>query len=138
MKRLLQWCLLVLACGLVAACGPGGKRVSAPATGIQQLTVKPDGSWSVLVHPLAEESVRRREVLLLRPLVNWKYALATLERMRRYAAELGFVVPPREEEEVWRVFEEQPPEMRAGMVERYHRTAQGGFDVAEEAARRFL
>ena len=96
-----------------------------------------DGSWSVLVHPLAEESVRRQEVLLLKPLVNWKYALATLERTRRYARELGFIVPSEEEEEVWRVFERQPSGMRAGMVERFRRTALGGFGVAEEVACRF-
>ena len=49
-----------------------------------------DGGWRAVIHPLALESVLRREMLLLKPLVNWKYALATLERMRRYAAELGF------------------------------------------------
>ena len=76
-------------------------------------------------------------MLLLRPLVNWKYALATLERLRRYARELSFSVPPEEEAEVWRVFEAQGTEMRAGMVERYRRTALGGFGVMEELERRY-
>jgi hypothetical protein len=61
----------------------------------------------------------------------------TIERMRRYAGEMGFVVPLQEEEEVWRVFEQQSPEMRAGMLERFHRTASGGFGVAEDVAWRF-
>ena len=43
MKRILA---LLLACGLVAACGGPVKRVSPPAAGIQQLTVRADGTWS--------------------------------------------------------------------------------------------
>lgn len=97
----------------------------------------PDGGWSACIHPLAIESLRRREVLLLKPLVNCKYALVTLERMRRYARELGFSERPEEEAEVWRVFEAQPNEMRAGMVERFGRCAGGGFGVAEEVASRW-
>ena len=97
----------------------------------------PDGRWQARIHPLAIESLRRREVLLLKPLVNWKYALATLERMRRYADELGWAIPPDEEAEVWRTFEAQSPETRAGMVDRYRRTGHGGFGVSEEVACRF-
>lgn len=108
--------------------------IGLSAVGVEH---RADGSWAVLVHPLAEESVRRQEVLLLKPLVNWKYALVTLERMRRYAAELGFIVPPQEEEEIWQAFEHQSSEMRAGMLERFHRTAQGSFGIAEEVACRF-
>ena len=74
--------------------------------------------------------------MLLKPLVNWQYALATLERMRRYSLELGFTVPPGEEAEVSRVFEAQPEEMRAGMVERYRRTSGGGFGVEADLASR--
>jgi hypothetical protein len=98
---------------------------------------RPGDRWTARVHPLAKVSAERREILLLKPLVNWKYALATLERMRRYAAELGFVVPQAEEEEIWRVFGEQSAEMRAEMLQRFERTALGGFNVAEEAACRF-
>lgn len=107
--------------------------IALSAIGVEH---RPDGTWLAIVHPLAHESVRRREVLLLKPLVNWKYALATLERMRRYAAELGFESPIEEEAEIWRVFEGQSVGMRAGMLERYQRTAMGGFGVAEEAAYR--
>jgi broad specificity phosphatase PhoE len=96
-----------------------------------------DGEWSVMVHPLALESVRRREVRLLKPLVNWKYALTTLERMRRYAAELSFSLPPEEEEEVWRVFESQDADQRTGLIERYRRTGAGGFGILEEVTCRF-
>ncbi len=95
---------------------------------------RPGDHWAARVHPLAPACVERREVRLLKPLVNWKYALATLERMRRYAAELQFIVPPEEEAEVWRVFMGQSADMRAGMLERFKRTALGGWNVEEEAA----
>lgn len=95
-----------------------------------------DGEWSTIIHPLALESLRRREILLLKPLFNWKYALTTLERMRRYAAELGFSVPSQEEDEVWRVFDMQDGEMRKGMIERYLRTGSNAFGVMEEIAHR--
>jgi broad specificity phosphatase PhoE len=107
--------------------------IALSAVGVEHC---PDGSCSAFIHPLARESVLRQAVLLLKPLVSWKYALATLERMRRYAAELGFVSPPEEEAEVWRVFEAQTPEMKEGMMERYRRTARGGYGILEEADRR--
>lgn len=108
--------------------------IGLSAVGVEH---QPDGEWSVIVHPLARESARRREILLLKPLVNWKYALTTLERMRRYALELGFSVPHDEEAEVWRVFEAQNAELRAGLIERYQRTGTGGFGIMEEVACRF-
>lgn len=108
--------------------------IGLSAVGVEH---EPDGKWSALVHPLALESVRRREVRLLRPLVNWKYALTTLERMRRYGVELGFSVPREMEDQVWRVFEAQDAEMRGGMIERYRNTGAGGFGVMEELAGRF-
>ena len=43
--------------------------------------------------------------------MNGKFALSTLERMRRYADELGYTVPAEEEAEVWRVFESQPEDI---------------------------
>lgn len=94
----------------------------------------PGGEWRAVVHPLAQASVERRRVLLLKPLVNWKYALATLERMRRYARELGYSIPPEEEAEVWRAFDSQPEDMKHGMLERFERTAMGGYGVREEAS----
>lgn len=108
--------------------------VGLSAVGVEH---RPNGEWSVMVHPLALESVRRREVRLLKPLVNWKYVLTTLERMRRYAEELSFSVPADEEAEVWRVFEAQDAELRAGLIERYQRTGAGGFGIMEEVACRF-
>jgi len=97
----------------------------------------PDGMFSALIHPLAIESVLRKEVLLLKPLINWRHSLATLERMRRYASELGFSSPETEEREIWQIFESQSPEMRQGMLERFYRTSKGGFGVAEEIACRY-
>jgi broad specificity phosphatase PhoE len=108
--------------------------IGLSAVGVEH---RPGDQWSALVHPLAEESARLRELRLLHPLVNWKYALGTLERMRRYARELSFAIPSEEEEALWAVFERQDAAMRAGMVERFHRTCQGGYGVEEELARRF-
>jgi broad specificity phosphatase PhoE len=108
--------------------------IGVSAVGVEH---RPADEWSVMVHPLALESVRRREVRLLKPLVNWKYALTTLERMRRYAQELSFSVPAEEEEEVWRVFEAQNAELRAGLIERYRRTGAGSFGVMEDVASLF-
>ena len=62
-----------------------------------------DGSMRAVIHPLALESVARREILLLKPLFNQGYALITLERMQRYSRELGYTVPSTEEAEIWRV-----------------------------------
>ncbi len=100
------------------------------AVGVEHL---PGDRWRARVHPLAREAVARREVLLLKPLVNWKYALATLDRARRYAETLGYRLPPEEEAEVWRVFDAQDPAMQRGMIERYDQSARGGHGVREEA-----
>jgi len=91
------------------------------------------GRLRALVHQRARESVRRRAVLLLTPLVNWKHALGTLARARRYAEELGWTVPPEEEAEVWSVFDSQPPEEQQRMLDRYRNTAVQGWGVLEEA-----
>jgi len=86
-----------------------------------------------VIHPLALRSVERRAILLLKPLINWKYALVTLERMRRYAEELGYCVPPEEEAEVWAVFDAQSPEMQLGMIERLRTAGRGDYRVEEVA-----
>ncbi len=95
---------------------------------------RPNGAWNASIHPLARASAERRAVLLLKPLVNWKYALTTLERMRRYACELGYSVPPEEEAEVWNLFEAQPESEKRAMIERFVRTARGGHGVQAEAS----
>ena len=97
---------------------------------------RPGDDWSARIHDLAHASVERRTVLLLKPLVNWKYALTTLERMRQYADELGFLSPDDDEAEVWRMFESQSDELQSGMLARYAQTGRGGFNVLEEAQRR--
>ena len=92
-----------------------------------------DGTLRPRIHHLAQESVRRREILLIKPLINWKYALATLERMHRYARELNYEVPQSEVNAVWKVFDAQPPEMQRGMVERFHLVGNGTATIVEEA-----
>jgi broad specificity phosphatase PhoE len=104
--------------------------IALSAVGVEHC---PEDQWTTMVHPLAHASVQSCQILLLKPLVNWKYALVTLERMRRYAEELGYSVSPEEETEIWSVFEAQEPEMRKGMIQRYCRTAIGSLNVAEEA-----
>ena len=91
-------------------------------------------SWRALVHPKARASVERREVLLLKPLANPKYALTTLERLRRYGTELGFRVPPEEEAELWAVWERATPDYRDGLLIRFERTARHDQGVGEEVA----
>jgi broad specificity phosphatase PhoE len=104
--------------------------IALSAVGVEHA---PDGSWRAVIHPLAVESVQRHEVLLLKPLANWKHCLTTLERMRRYRDELGYHLPEAEEAEVWRVFDAQNPEMQRGMIERFDLGARGGYGVREEA-----
>ncbi len=95
---------------------------------------RPNEQWNARIHPLAQLSLQRREVLLLKPLVNWKYALTTLERMHRYAEELNFEIPSEEVVHIWHIYDEQPPEEQERMIERYRRTGKGGYNIAEEAA----
>lgn len=94
------------------------------------------GVWRGMVHPLAIESIARREVLLLKPLTNWKYALATLGRLHRYGVELGFSVPPEEEEAIWDLFALQSLDEQQAMVARYLRVASGDSRLLEEVRSR--
>ncbi|MBZ4335821.1 hypothetical protein NR800_28775 [Corallococcus interemptor] len=91
------------------------------------------GHWRGHVHPLAAESVQRREVLLLRPLANWKYLLATLERLRRYGEELGYRVPATEEQYLWDLFEAQPRASQEALMTRHARVAREASSVLAEA-----
>jgi broad specificity phosphatase PhoE len=95
-----------------------------------------DGNYRALIHPQARISVTRREIFLLKPLVNWKYALTTLERMRRYAAELNYIIPADEECLIWHLFESQTAEFQRGMIERYDRTRLPNNGLREEALSR--
>ena len=95
-----------------------------------------DGIWRAAIHPAARVAVRRREVLLLKPLVNWRYALATLERLRRYAVELGYALPPGEEAAVWEVYGAHPRDERLAMIARYLRICPGDARILREAWRR--
>ncbi len=104
--------------------------IALSAVGVEY---RPRDCWRAVIHPLAQASIERRQVLLLKPLVNWKWVLKTLERMRRYAVELRYSVPPTEEDEIWRVFEAQSDAMKRSMLERYDRLADGGYGVREEA-----
>lgn len=94
------------------------------------------GRLRTVVHPLAKASVRRRAVLLLKPLVNWKHALGTLARARRYAEELGWTVPADEEDAIWSMFMAQPADEQQRMIDRYAHTAVPGWGVLEEALSR--
>jgi len=104
--------------------------VALSAIGVEHI---PGGDLRGFIHSLAKKSVRQRKILLLKPLVNWKYALATLSRMRRYANELGFSSPPEEEAEIWQIFKSQSYEMRLEMIARHKNVVIEDYGVAEEA-----
>lgn len=94
------------------------------------------GQWRGVVHPLASESLHRREVLLLRPLVNWKYLLATLERLHRYSKELGYGIPASEEQFLWDLFDAQPRASQEDLMARHARVAREVQDVLAQARAR--
>jgi broad specificity phosphatase PhoE len=90
------------------------------------------GAIRAAIHPRAAESVRTRRTLLIKPLANWKHALSTLARARRYSAELGYPLPVEEEQAVRDVFEAQAPEMRQGMRDRLSRSGMEDLGVLAE------
>jgi broad specificity phosphatase PhoE len=94
----------------------------------------PSDRWRAVVHPLARASVERRQILLLAELRNWKHCLTSLERLRRYARELGFEAPSAEEARIWAIYDSQPPDVQRGMVERFQLSARHDQGVAEEVA----
>jgi len=87
----------------------------------------------VLLTPQAAESVRRQEVRLLKPLVNWKHVLATISRMRVYSTQLGFAIPDEEDSYAWSTFTSQDKQMQAGMLERFRVSAHYDQGIDEEA-----
>ncbi len=95
------------------------------------------GGWKAKLHPLVNKSLKRKQILLLKPLVNWKFGLSTLERMRHYAKEFGFESPEEEEEEVWTLFYKQSEEMQKEMLRLFQQTSRGEMDVEEEFLRRY-
>lgn len=97
----------------------------------------PGDRWRAVVHPLAQTSIERRAVLLLDELKNWRHSLISLERLRRYAAELGYAVPACEEARIWSIFERQPRDMQAAMVERFELSSRHDQGIAEEIRSRF-
>ena len=103
--------------------------IALSAVGVEH---SPGGRWRCVIYSLARDSVKRKEILLLKPLVNRGYALATLERMRRYADELGYSVPATEEAAVWDVFDAQPEIEKQRMLERFNQVSTGGFGVRKE------
>ena len=99
---------------------------------------EPGDRWRAVIHPLARTSIEREQVLLLKPLLNWEWAMATLERLRRYADELQYSVPPTEEAAIWRVFEAQSNRMKRRMLGNLDGVTEGGYGVRAEALCRFL
>lgn len=96
----------------------------------------PTDQWRAVVHPLARASASKRQVLLLDELRNWKHALSSLVRLRRYAMELGFEARASDEQRLWALFDQQPPDMRDGMIERFRASASFDPVLAELASRR--
>ncbi|MFO0713623.1 MAG: hypothetical protein U0353_27470 [Sandaracinus sp.] len=94
------------------------------------------GTWRVVIDPQAAADVRHRRVSFLKPLVNWRHALASLVRARSYAAELGYELPDDEVAEVWKVFDAQDREMQLGMIERLVASGKDADVVLADARRR--
>jgi hypothetical protein len=90
--------------------------------------------WRASIHARAVESVQARQVLLLDELPNWRHSLATLVRMKHYAAELGFQVPTSESERIWSIFREQTPTKQQGMIERFRASSRFDSAVLKEAS----
>ncbi|NRD67360.1 hypothetical protein HRD49_37045 [Corallococcus exiguus] len=110
------------------------ERLSRFDLGLSAIGVEyAEGRWRGYVHSFASESHQRREVLLLRPLTNWKYLLATLERLRRYGEELGYRVPVLEEQYLWDLFEAQPRASQEALMTRHARVAREASCVLAEA-----
>lgn len=92
--------------------------------GVAAVAVRLDaGQFTAALHPLAIESEQRREVLFVRPLANWRHCLGCLARARRYACELEWKLPAREEAYIWELFDGQDTSMQRGMLERGSATA---------------
>lgn len=51
---------------------------------------------NTFIHPLAIESIKNRQILLLKPLANPDFFLVSLSRMYKYARRLGYNIPRRE------------------------------------------
>ncbi len=97
----------------------------------------PGDEWRAVVHPRAVESMASRQVLLLDELLNWRHSLSSLVRMRRYANELGYAVPESEVARVWSIFESQPPDVQAEMVQRFRAVPRGDAEIEADVERRF-
>lgn len=100
-----------------------------------------NGTLKAAVHPLAIECEQRRQVLFMKPLLNWRHCLGCLARARRYADELGWVLPQTEEAYIWDLFDSQDPAMQVGMMDRGRLTALPDADVlacAQRRAKRFV
>lgn len=107
--------------------------IALSAVGVEHT---PQDQWRAFIHPRAQLSVERQQILLLEELLNWRHSLTSLERMRRYARELNFEIPPSEEDRIWAIYDSQPPSIRQGMIERFQASARQDQGVAEEVVYR--
>lgn len=85
----------------------------------------------VVVHPLALESVQRRELLLLPGAEASEHALSTAERLLRYARTLGWPRPERQLQQLCAAFAAAPPARRVAMVALYRAVTLDAADCAE-------
>lgn len=85
------------------------------------------------IHPLAADSLRRREVLVNRRCPNHKYALVSVARAHRYAARLGFVLPEAELSSLWGHYDRATPTEQGRMRTRYSKAGVDNPSVLEQA-----
>lgn len=81
----------------------------------------PRNEWDLFIHPFFFQSIQKQQIFLAKPLVNWKYALTTLERAKRYAKELNYQFPKSEEDGIWKIFQSQSKDEQRKMIDRYQK-----------------
>jgi len=81
----------------------------------------------VFVHPDVAHSLVAREPLLIIPMPNEPFLLATAERLLRYADELKFPNPALQLEFLLQKFRSKTDEEKATLVENYCKTSHSSF-----------
>ncbi len=75
------------------------------------------GEYRLMIRPEFWENLNNKELSFIKPLKNWPFAFTCLERIRRQNRELGFKLPPAEEDYIFNLFLDKTPEERQLMLE---------------------
>lgn len=105
-----------------------GFDLTVSAIGVQYYT---RDKWNAYIHPTALESVREKEIKLNRDILNKNHILATIVRMKRYAAELGYTINNEDIEEIWHRFKISTTEKKERCLKNFRNNCR--YDVRIEA-----